>query len=123
MGFPQEAAADAVAGIFGVFASGNLIYRFVKTGPVFDWKKAVLDANWWNNINVVVLSFLSGQDVEGIVQALQQALQSALGGNWNGVLIAAGSLLTIIWKLIQNRKEENEPRPSDASANPKLSVR
>ncbi len=100
VGFPEGAAGDAVAAIFGLIGSGGAIYQFFKSRPERKGKSWFADANFWNYAGAVIVSIVPTYGGE-LVEPLKQTLTALIGGNWNGVIIGAVSLATILFKLFK----------------------
>lgn len=116
VGFPEEAATDFINNLFGLIGSGGLIWTWIKEKPDTDFKAAVNRSNWWNYLAVVVISFVPNIPLD-VIDYIRDAAQDAVGGNWQGVLVAVGSLLTILynlWRTSQENKNQSESSGTDS---------
>lgn len=100
IGFPENAAKDTVAALFALIAGGGVIYQFAKARPATKGKAWFTDGNFWNYVTTVVVSLLPTFGGE-LIEPVRQIAESLLGGNWNGAIIGAISLVTILIKIFR----------------------
>lgn len=108
IGFPSEAATEAVSGLFTLIGGGGLVYKFFKNTPQGQVKPWLTDANFWNYLSVIIVSLLPTVG-PAILPSLQEVTQALINGNLGGAIIGAVSLITIIVKIIQGRHNVIEP--------------
>lgn len=104
VGFPTEAGLSGVAAIFALLASGKAIRTYLKESAKVDWKSALQNSNLWNYIGVVVVAVIPNLPA-GIMESLQEIARNAIGGNWQGVVIAVFSLATILYNIFKKQPE------------------
>jgi hypothetical protein len=104
VGFPEVAGTEAVAGVFALIAVGKTLHNYFKTAA-FDWRSWLDDANFWNYLATVVVAVFPTLP-SGAIENLETAVRSAIGGNWQGLIIALFSLGTILYKTLK-------PQPGD----------
>lgn len=103
VGFPQEAAGEAVAALFALIGTGGILYKFFKSKPAGKAKPWLQDANFWNYLSVIGISLLP-EIAPALLPPLQDVTENLLRGNYGGALMGAISLITIIIKIIQTPK-------------------
>lgn len=100
VGFPEGDAGDAVQAIFQLFASGGIVYNFLKLNKP-NFRQLLQNSNTYVYLGVIVTGFfpdIPGQaftDIESIVRSI-------LGGNWQGAIVAAFSLIGILFRLVRD---------------------
>lgn len=107
VGFPEETASGFVGLIFAIIAGGKTLQNYL-TNANLDWRKWLNDANFWNYLGALLITIVPTLPV-GLMDSLQNAVQAALGGNWQGMIIALFSLGTILYKVFK-------PQPTPATA-------
>lgn len=101
--FPAAQAADSISDIFGLVASGKLFHEFFKTATV-DVKAWLLNSNTITYLGVLVTAVVGVPLPDDLLQALQALVQQIFGGgNLQGIIIAAFSLVTILFNFIRGR--------------------
>lgn len=108
VGFPENAAADAVASIFTLVGSGGLLLKFARSKPGTKVKGWIQDANFWNYLSVIVISILP-QVGPALLPGVEDLTENLLQGNLGGALMAGISLITIIVKMFQKPKAIETP--------------
>jgi len=111
VGFPAEAAENTVLNIFTLIAGSMGIREWLKGKPKLDPEKAVNRSNWWNYLATVVISIFPNLPPEILTQ-LEEAVGSAIAGNWQGLIVAVFSIATILYNLFQQRKKEEKLKAS-----------
>ena len=94
VGFPEGAAGQAVGAVFALVASGAIIRNFVKSAGKPNLLQALMSSNFWAQLGTVVVSVLPLIPAQAITD-LETIVQSILGGNWQGAIVAAFSLIKI----------------------------
>jgi len=99
--FPDDATTKIVAGIFGVFAAGNVLRNYIKnlklTGKFGDLFKSP-------NFIASLLTFLVGVFPWLPVEPLQDLFEAIVSGNLQAILIAAFNIVNIIYHLFLKPK-------------------
>ena len=102
VGFPSEAAGNAINALFALVYSGAIL-RDAFSDLKFDWKKAIGDKNWWNYLAGIVISIISVIPLE-VFQQLAEIATAAIGGNWQGVMVGVFGLLTILYHIFVKKE-------------------
>lgn len=105
VGFPTGAASDAVSAIFALVTSGMAI-RSGLSGKHPDWRAWLANKNTWNYLGATIVAILPTVPV-GLFQEIGNAVSAALGGNWQGILVAVFSIGTMIYYWLR-------PKPASA---------
>lgn len=99
IGFPEEIGTNIVNLLFALIAGGKTLQNFFDNAK-FDIKKWAGDANFWNYLGTLLVALIPTLPTETILH-LESAVTSALGGNWQGMIIALFSLGTIIYNILK----------------------
>lgn len=118
VGFPAEAASNTVANIFVLIGGGMGIREWIKGKPKFSPTEALNRSNWWNYIGTVAVALVPQIPV-AVIDEMERAVQAALGGNWQGLIVALFSIATIIYNLLQQRKQEQKIKEAEAQVGPR----
>lgn len=102
VGFPGGDAADAIGSIFALIGSAGLIREKIKDAKI-DWKAWATSKNTWNYLAAAVTAIVPTIPT-GIFASLNEVLTAAIGGNWQGFIIALLSLATMIYHIFQSPK-------------------
>lgn len=108
--FPEEAATGAINQLFLLLGSGKAIQEWLSTGPKPDIRVALSSVNFWNYlaaIGVAIIPALPGE----LFSRLQELAVSLIGGNWQGALVAAFSIVTILYHIFRKTPEQPAGRP------------
>ena len=99
VGFPTDLAAETVdywvAGIAGIFA----VREKIKSATI-DWRAWLGNANTFAYLGTVVTALLPVIPIE-LFSHLSELAQAAIGGNWQGILVAMFGIGTIIFHLLK----------------------
>lgn len=106
VGFPEDVGSVLVSQFFALLASGKLLHEFFKNRPRIKIGAAVNRSNWWNYLGVVLVSVIPELPIDFVVH-VEQAARAAIGGNWQGVMIASLSIVTIIINLLRSKRDGN----------------
>jgi len=99
VGFPEEIGTQAVGLIFALIAGGKTLQNFFDNAK-FNAKLWLSDANFWNYFGAIIVALVPTLPTETILH-LETAVTSAIGGNWQGMIIALFSLGTILYKMLK----------------------
>lgn len=102
VGFPHEAATDAVSAIFALVAAGFAV-RDGLTGKRLNVKDWALNPNTWRNIGVVIVSIVP-LFPPAVATGVGDVISAALGGNWQGILTALFALGTTLYFWLKPNK-------------------
>ena len=98
-GFPSDLAAETVeywvAGIAGIFA----VREKLKDAKI-DWRAWIGNTNTWAYLGTFVTALVPVIPAQ-LFTDLASLAQSALGGNWQGILVSLFSIGTIIFHLLR----------------------
>lgn len=95
-GFTEELGQEVVAAVLGIFAAFKAVREWLKTKPDLDLEGAVNRSNFWDYVATVVIGLVPAIPGE-LIDSLEQLMQAIFGGSFQAILIAAFSLLTIIY--------------------------
>ena len=98
IGFQEQYATEVIGVGIGGIAAFKMIRDWVKQGLKVDFRQAVTNGNWWQNISVVVLGFLPTFPLEGI-SSLEQIARQLIDGNWQGAAFSSIGLITVIYQV------------------------
>lgn len=105
VGFPVEDAEGGVLNLFGIVGAFKAVREYFKQyKPKADIEKAINSSNFWNYIGVVVVSIVPNIPA-GFIENIQELVVSAVGQNWQGVLVALFSIATIIFNISKKSPE------------------
>lgn len=107
VGFPEQIGTEVVGLIFGLIAGGKSLQNFLDNAKL-DMKAWAADANFWNYLGTIIVAIVPTLPAETITH-LETAVVNAIGGNWQGMIIALFSLGTILYKVLK-------PQPTPATA-------
>jgi len=100
IGFPEDAAKSGIAALFALIPAAGTVYKFFKDKPANKGLAWFKDANFWNYASAIVLAVVPTYG-PGLIEPVRQILESLIGKNWNGVIIGAISLATILIKIFK----------------------
>ena len=109
VGFPEQIGTEIVGLLFALIAGGKTLQNFFDNAQ-FDVKSWLNDANFWNYLGTLVVALVPTLPADTIIH-LETAVTSAIGGNWQGMIIALFSLGTILYKVLKT-----DPVPVTATA-------
>jgi hypothetical protein len=99
VGFPTDLAAETVdywvAGIAGIFA----VREKLKSSTI-DWRAWLGNTNTFAYLGTVITALIPVIPMQ-LFTDLASLAQAALGGNWQGIVVAAFSIATIIFHLVK----------------------
>lgn len=97
----QQQVTAAAAAIASIAAFVGVVREALKTGP--KWREWLLNSNTWVYLAAIVTTFLPTLPVEAFEQ-LGRLIASLLGQNYQGAVLAAFSLLNILYRYFTNPK-------------------
>lgn len=99
VGFPEGELRGIVEALFGIVAGAGLVREKLKSATV-DWKAWIRSANTWNYIGTAVIAIFPALPID-FFQRVRDLLDSALIGNWQGVVTSIFSLATILYYVLR----------------------
>jgi hypothetical protein len=99
VGFPEGELRGIVEALFGIVAGAGLVREKMKSATV-DWKAWIRSANTWNYIGTAVIAIVPALPID-FFQRVRDLLDSALIGNWQGVVTSIFSLATILYYVLR----------------------
>lgn len=97
VGFDSADAQSGVASIAGLIATIGAIREKVKGT---DFKGWLTNSNTWAYIGTIVVTFVPTLPVE-LFQQLGDIARSAIGGNWQGILVGVFALGTTLYQIFK----------------------
>lgn len=110
VGFPQEAGIGGVAAIFGILAAGKAVREYLATGPKPAWKEALKNSNFWNYLATAAVAIVPGLPPE-IFNSTEEITKNLIDENWQGAIVAAFSLITILYNVFKKSSSESGALP------------
>lgn len=108
VGFPDTEAGNLVR-LFVQLTAGILMFRnFFKTAKL-DLKAWIGNANTLNYLYTILVTLAPGVD-SSIIGHVVELIKAAMGGNWQGILVALGSIATWLYYFFKNRKGTAEAK-------------
>lgn len=108
VGFPTEDGTAGVTAIFALIGAGKAIREFLKSGVKPSILKPLQDSNFWNYVATVAVAIIPSIPIE-IFDSLQIIASNLIGGNWQGAIVAAFSLVTILYNLLKKSSPQTVP--------------
>lgn len=97
----QQQVTAAAAAISSIAAFVGVVREALKKGP--QWREWLLDSNTWVYLAAIVTTFLPTLPIE-VFEQLGRLIASLLGQNYQGAVLAAFTLLNILYRYFTNPK-------------------
>jgi hypothetical protein len=94
--FTDAQVGSAVAAVFAVAGFIATIYEKAKGGIKADWGAWIKNPNTWSNLTAILVGLLPTLSPDA-VKFLQSLIEGITAGNWQQVITAAFSLLSILF--------------------------
>jgi len=105
VGFPEGEGRTIAAGLFGIIGAAGALRVYFKNAKL-DIKQWATNANTWNYLFTILSAFFPILTPE-MFEKLQLIAAAAIGGNWQGLIQAVISLVTILYFATKI----SEPKP------------
>lgn len=105
VGFPEDAAKATVGAIFTTISSLGIFRVWVKAGIQADWRRWLLNGNFWGLL-LALAGSIDAVFAPQFVEPLRQIVESAINGNFNGVVVGIGGLLAVVLSLMRGRSKK-----------------
>lgn len=100
VGFPEGEGRSIAVGLFGIIGSLGALRVYFKNAEL-NVKQWITNPNTWNYLFTILSAFFPILTPE-MFEKLQLVAVSAIGGNWQGLINALVSLVTIIYFATKN---------------------
>jgi hypothetical protein len=101
-GFSESEAANAVGYFFALVGSVFAIREKIKDSTI-NWREWISSPNTWQYLAAVFISIFPTLSPE-LFQRINDLVASLISGNWQGVIGAAFSILTMLYYLFRKPK-------------------
>ena len=103
VGFPEDAAKQTVGAIFTTISSLGIFRVWIKAGVALDWKKWLTDGNFWGLL-LALAGSIDAIFAPQFIEPIRQIVESAISGDFNGVVVGLGGLLAVILSLMRAKR-------------------
>lgn len=110
-GFSEQQATALVGQVFALVAAVGTFANFFKNAE-FDWKRWILNSNFWNYLAVFILAILPSIPPE-IFGLLEDIVKAIIEKNWNALIGAITTLAIFVYKIVTTKvNKKTEPVPN-----------
>ena len=100
VGFPQDDARDLIGSLFALIGSAGALREKLKGLTPVSWKDWIRSPNTWNYLGAAIVSIVPAIPVD-MFQRMRDLLDSAIGGNWQGIITALFSIGTMLYFIFK----------------------
>lgn len=107
IGFPEEEASNSIAAIFALIAAFRGVREWIKNNPKFKPIEEINQSNFWAYLATTLTAIFPLFPIE-VIDLAQDGIESAIGGNWQGVFTALIGIATILYNVFRTRNKESQ---------------
>lgn len=105
IGFQEELVNQTISVIIELIAVGGLLRDAFK-GAKIDWSR-IKNPNWWAYLGAMLSTVFTFELPANLLPTIQQLLEAIAGKNFNGIITAVITLVSIAYGIWKNIKERN----------------